>query len=93
MNEKKTEAFISLMTDGDGRCEIRFKGDAIQLADMLFTAMYKSDQLAALFCQTAKDFIDSIKGDPAKWKELACDCAYVQQRLVSRYGSPTVKEK
>lgn len=90
--KEKAQAFISIMLDDDDRCKIHFKGETVQLADMIYTTLNKSHLLAAVICQAAKDFIDGIKGDRARWIEMTKDCAYVQTKLTDRYGTPTVKE-
>ena len=92
----KNMAHITLTLNENGQCGIHWKGDTIQLADILYTTMLQDSKLAALICQTAKDFIETCKGNPERWTRLTVDCAETQQELAHRYvrhplinGKPT----
>jgi hypothetical protein len=81
----KNVAHITLTLNEDGKCGIHWKGDTIQLADILYTTMQHDSKMAALICQTAKDFIETCKGNPERWKQLTVDCAETSEELAHRY--------
>ena len=89
----KNVAHITLTLNEDGKCGIHWKGDTVQLADILYTTMQHDGRLAAVICQTAKDFIETCKGDAEKWRRLTVDCAGVQQELAHRYARHTIVGK
>lgn len=81
----KNMAHITLTLNENGQCGIHWKGDTIQLADILYTTMLHDGKMAAIICQAAKDFIDICKNDPEKWRRITMDCADIQQELSHRY--------
>lgn len=81
----KNLAHITLTLNGEGKCGIHWKGDTVQLADILYTTMQHDGKMAAIICQSAKDFIETCKADPERWTRLAVDCADIQQELAHRY--------
>ena len=83
------KAYISIKSDGR-RCLIKFKGNTVELADMIFTALSQSDQIAAVTCQTAKDFIERTKANREAWQTLTQNCAEVNMKLANRYRKPAV---
>lgn len=78
------KAYISIKSDGK-RCLIKFKGDTVELADILYTTMLHDSHMAALICQTAKDYIETCKGDPQKWQQLTVECSDIQKEMAHRY--------
>ena len=78
------KAYISIKSDGK-RCLIKFKGNTVELADMIFTALSQNDQIAAVTCQTAKDFIERTKANRGAWQTLTQNCAEVNMKLANRY--------
>ena len=84
------KADISLKTDGEN-CLIKYRGHTVELADLVFTAMKQDDTLAAIICQTARDFVQSLKTDVRTWKALTANCAGVSKQLTNRYGNKTAK--
>ena len=81
------KADICLKTDGEN-CLIKYSGHTVELVDLVFTAMKQDDTMAAIICQTARDFVQSLKIDVRAWKALTANCAEVSRQLVSR---PAVK--
>lgn len=78
------KAYISIKSDGK-RCLIKFKGNTVELADMIFTALSQNDLIAAVTCQTAKDFIEKTKANREAWQTLTQNCAEVNTKLANRY--------
>ena len=81
----KNMAHITLTLNENGQCGIHWKGDTIQLADILYTTMLHDSHMAALICQTAKDYIETCKGDPQKWQQLTVECSDIQKEMAHRY--------
>jgi hypothetical protein len=86
------KADICLKTDGEN-CLIKYNGHTVELADLVFTAMKQDDTMAAIICQTARDFVQSLKIDVRAWKALTANCAEVSRQLVSRAGGQTTKPR
>lgn len=91
-NIGKVKAFINLRIEEDDKCTLNWKGDTVHLADMLFTAMHHDERIAAVICQTAKDYIDTAKGDLDKWKRLTVECARVLRDMTQRYHTHPVTD-
>lgn len=85
IGKTNAEASISLMLLGGERCFLRYKGDVVKLADLVFTALSRDEQAAALVCQVVSDFITTTKADPAKWKTLVAGSRAVKAQLAQRY--------
>ena len=81
----KNLAHITLTLNEDGKCGIHWKGDTVQLADILYTTMQHDRKMAALICQTAKDFIEKTKENREAWQTLTQNCAEVNTKLANRY--------
>lgn len=96
--KEKTEtnsvkSYLNLSTQPNGKCLCSWKGEAVELADLVFTAMNNDTRVAAIVCQTAKDYIDTCKGDLDKWKKLTTECAEISAILAARYRKPTSRQE
>lgn len=80
------KSHITVKADDKGRCLIKFKGDTIQLADMIYTMLTENDELAAVVCEVTKDYLSTVKMNIGKWQELTENCREVDERLAHRHG-------
>ena len=90
----KVKAHITLTLNEDGKCGINWKGDTVHLSDILYTTMLHDSHMAALICQTAKDYIETCKGDPQQWQQLTVECSDIQKEMARRYvRHPLINDK
>jgi hypothetical protein len=82
------KAYISIKSDGK-RCLIKFKGNTVELADMVYTAMRQNEQLAAVICHVARDFMDAAKASTKDMQTLAENYGEVHRKLANRYHRKT----
>lgn len=85
MTTEVTESYFKLSGNAKGDCLCDWKGNSVDIADLIFTAMNNDTKIAAVICQTAKDYIETCKGNLDKWKRLTAECADVSSMLAARY--------
>lgn len=72
---QKGEAMISVIKQKDDTVHIKWSGTGKALLDSTFTLLNNDMKIAAIVCRAAKDYIETLKGNPQQWMRLTQEVA------------------